>query len=142
VAELHDGHPSQPGPRRPSWCYGTPGLARALQLAGIARHDRARQAGAENALARCISDPAQITQLSDPGLCHGWAGTVTAAWHAALDATSSNPGTLDSLICSLAGSVRGDHPYGLMAGYAGAALTLHAVTTQTPGAWPRCLLIT
>ena len=25
--------PAQPGPGRPSWCYGTPGIARAQQLA-------------------------------------------------------------------------------------------------------------
>jgi len=143
LRELRDGQPSQPGPGRPSWCYGTPGLARALQLAAIARHDRARQAAAENALAQCISDPAQITQLSDPGLCHGWAGTVTAAWHAALDATSSHlHNALDPLVCSLAGSARGDHPYGLMRGIAGAALALHAITAQIPGTWPGCLLIT
>lgn len=143
LRELRDGHPSQTGPGRPSWCYGTPGLARALQLAAIARHDKARQAAAENALAQCISDPAQITQLSGPGLCHGWAGTVTAAWHAALDATSTHlDSALDTLACSLAGSARGDHPYGLMQGIAGAALALHAITTQIPGTWPSCLLIT
>jgi hypothetical protein len=143
VRELRDGQPSQPGPGRPSWCYGTPGLARALQLAAIARHDRARQAAAENALAQCISDPAQTIQLSDPGLCHGWAGTVTAAWHAALDATGSHLGSaLEPLIGSLAGSARSDHPYGLMRGHAGAALALHTVATQIPGTWSRCLLIT
>jgi hypothetical protein len=41
----------------------------------------------------------------------------------------------------LAESAHGDHPYGLINGYAGAALTLHAIATQTPGRWVGCLLI-
>lgn len=48
---------SQPGPSQPSWCYGTPGIARAQQLAGIALEDPARQHMAEAALLRCLSDP-------------------------------------------------------------------------------------
>ena len=44
IAELREGRPTRPGPGRPSWCYGTPGIARALQLAAIARRDKARQA--------------------------------------------------------------------------------------------------
>lgn len=140
LPELRDGHPSRPGPGRPSWCYGTPGLVRALQLAAIVRHDRTRQVAAENTLAQCISDPAQITQLSGPGLCHGWAGTVTAAWHTALDATSSSlGGTLGPLVRALAECAGGDHPYGLMQGHAGTALALHTIATQMPGTWPRCL---
>ncbi|MGH8910153.1 MAG: lanthionine synthetase LanC family protein [Egibacteraceae bacterium] len=46
----------QPGPQRPSWCYGTPGLTRAQQLAALALGDRQRQRQAENALAGCITD--------------------------------------------------------------------------------------
>ncbi|WP_437436751.1 lanthionine synthetase LanC family protein [Salinispora arenicola] len=41
VAELHAGKPSMSGPARPSWCYGTPGVARAQQLAGTALDDAA-----------------------------------------------------------------------------------------------------
>lgn len=46
-------------PARPSWCYGTPGLARARQLAGLALRDLARQEAAEHALAstRCSTTP-------------------------------------------------------------------------------------
>ncbi len=49
----------QPGPGRPSWCYGTPGLARAQQLAALALADPRRQRHAEQALAGCITDEAQ-----------------------------------------------------------------------------------
>lgn len=47
--EVHAEHTRQPGPRQPSWCYGTPGLARAQQLAGLAIGDTERQGTAETA---------------------------------------------------------------------------------------------
>ncbi|GAB3474622.1 hypothetical protein GCM10027440_05300 [Nocardiopsis coralliicola] len=76
----------QAGPRRPSWCYGTPGITRALQLAGLALGDPHRQEHAETTLYRCLSDPAQTAQLVDPPVCHGWAGVLATTWHAAADA--------------------------------------------------------
>ena len=143
IGELREGRPSRPGPRRPSWCYGTPGIARALQLAALARCDKQRQAEAEDALARCVTDPAQTALLTGPGLCHGWAGTTAATWHAARDsgdaALSAAAGALAGPLASSAG---GDHPHGLIDGYAGAALTLHDLSTQAAGTWTRCLLLT
>jgi hypothetical protein len=142
VDELHAGHPSHPGPGRPSWCYGTPGITRALQLAALARHDKVRQAAAENALVQCVTDPAQVADLTGPGLCHGWAGTTAATWHAARDADSTSlDAAAGRLAATLVSSADGDHPYGLIDGYAGAALTLHDLATQEPGIWPRCLLL-
>ncbi|MGH8895742.1 MAG: lanthionine synthetase LanC family protein [Egibacteraceae bacterium] len=76
----------QPGPQRPSWCYGTPGLARAQQLAALALGDVRRQRRAEAALAGCIADDTQLSQLGDTSLCHGWAGLVQTTWRAATDA--------------------------------------------------------
>lgn len=143
VAELRDGKPAPPGPGRPSWCYGTPGIARAMQLAALATCDRARQTGAENAILRCVTDPGQTALLTDPGLCHGWAGTTAATWHAARD--SGRPGlaaAVGRLAGALVSSAAGDHPYGLIDGYAGAALTLHDLTVNAPGSWARCLLLT
>jgi hypothetical protein len=84
--ELRTGRPKQRGPGRPSWCYGTPGLARAQQLAAVATHDTARQQMAESALVRCLSDPAQLAQITDGSLCHGWAGLHQTAWRANQDA--------------------------------------------------------
>lgn len=62
------------GPQRPSWCYGTPGLARAQQLAALALTDPRRQQLAEHALAGYVSDVRQLSQLRDASVCHGWAG--------------------------------------------------------------------
>jgi hypothetical protein len=112
-------------------------------LAAIALGNRSRQEDAESALIRCVSDPAQTAQLSGPGLCHGWAGTVASTWCASRDSPS---GQLDFALETLAGplaeSVRDDHPSGLMNGIAGAALTLHAILAdQGPGTWPGSLLV-
>jgi hypothetical protein len=81
----------QAGPERPSWCYGTAGLARAQQLAGLALNDLRRQRHAEAALLGCITDAAQLIQLSDATLCHGWAGLVQAAKRVAADAGAQSP---------------------------------------------------
>ncbi len=74
LTHLQVGRPSQVGPARPSWCYGTPGIARAGQLAGIATDDPQRARAYEIALDQCLADPAQTVLLTDPGLCHGLAG--------------------------------------------------------------------
>jgi hypothetical protein len=143
IAELHEGRPCRPGPGRPSWCYGTPGIARALQLAALARCDKLRQAEAEDVLARCVTDPAQTALLTGPGLCHGWAGTTAATWQAARDSGAAIlSAAADALAGPLMSSVSGEHPYGLIDGYAGAALTLHDIATQAAGTWTRCLLLT
>ena len=86
MADLRTGRPSQSGPARPSWCYGTPGIARAGQLAGIATGDALRQQRYEEALVRCLDDPAQQARITNSGLCHGWAGVYQTVWHAAHDA--------------------------------------------------------
>ncbi|WP_131786398.1 lanthionine synthetase LanC family protein [Protofrankia symbiont of Coriaria ruscifolia] len=85
-SEWKAGAVQQPGPQRPSWCYGTPGLARAQQLAALALGDRRRQHKAESALAGCLVDEKQLAQLGDAGVCHGWAGLVQTTRRAAADA--------------------------------------------------------
>lgn len=69
--ELRTGRSRQHSPLRPSWCYGTPGIARAQQIAAIATGDAARQQIAEHALAACLSDTAQLSRITDNSLCHG-----------------------------------------------------------------------
>jgi hypothetical protein len=90
VPEHASGHLSQTAPGRPSWCYGTPGLARAQHLAGIALGDTSRQDMAIHALRQCLTDSAQLSQISDATLCHGTAGILITTRHAAADAP---PGT-------------------------------------------------
>lgn len=143
--ELATGRPRQQGPLRPSWCYGTPGLVRAQQLAALAIGDTGRQHAAEDALARCVSDPVQLARLTDPALCHGWAGLVATTWHAAADAADPSlthllPDLVRALLKHAHDTPPGDLP-GLVEGTAGIALTLHSIATGTRSTWPACLLI-
>src|SRR5580658_8138329 len=62
-----------PPPSRPSWCYGTLGIARALQLAAIALGGPARRRAAEDAALAALTDPARLNRITDASLCHGWA---------------------------------------------------------------------
>ncbi|MFI5497131.1 lanthionine synthetase C family protein [Actinoplanes sp. NPDC051859] len=145
VSDLHTGPRPAAGPGRPSWCYGTPGLARALQLAGIALGDRDRQHAAEQALAACLADPAQLAQIVDPAICHGWAGLALTAWHVHADALCPAVGThlpalLERLVTHARDPLPDDLP-GLVDGRAGIALTLHHLTAGTTGDWTSCLLL-
>ncbi|GAA4731335.1 hypothetical protein Prum_068910 [Phytohabitans rumicis] len=147
IADLRAGRPGQPGPARPSWCYGTPGLARAQQLAAIARHQHDRQIAAEHALTQCLADPAQLARLTDPYLCHGWAGLTATVWYAAADAATPSlaahlPGLVGALLTHATTHTGVDPLPGLIDGRAGVAITLHTfATAATAAAWPACLLI-
>lgn len=132
----------QSGPQRPSWCYGTPGLARAQQLAALATADTDRQRMAEHAFANCLADPNQLARIHDPGLCHGWAGLAQAANRAAADAlTPALAHHLPFLTDRL--DREGTDTAGFLDGWAGADL---ARATEAEGqppvtGWDACLLI-
>ena len=143
AAEHRDRQTTQTGPGRPSWCYGTPGIARAVQLAAIVLGDTRRQQLAEDAIASCLDDPAQRAQISDPGLCHGWAGVLATARAAARDARSTRIAAhLPDLTAVLIDEADREVPHtrrpGLIDGAAGIAISLLAATDT---GWDRCLLI-
>ncbi|MFI1013046.1 lanthionine synthetase C family protein [Streptomyces sp. NPDC020965] len=144
LGELRAGRPAHRGPARPSWCYGTPGIARAGQLAALARRDPALQSLYETGLARCLTDPDQLSKITDTGLCHGWAGVYQTAWRAARDAVGP---VLDAALPGLADTlVRQAHPGpdpGLLQGDAGTALALNTAAHDTApiSGWDACLLI-
>ncbi|MGW1807069.1 lanthionine synthetase LanC family protein [Streptomyces sp. NPDC002078] len=147
-AEHRRGEPQRRGPRRPSWCYGTPGIARAQQLAGLALGDRDRQRKAEQALAGCLADDQQLAQLTDASLCHGWAGLIRTVSRAAANAMDDELAThLPRLHARLNEHL--DHSglpegVGLMDGTAGIHLVrlTDLVNTTLTAAWDRCLLLT
>lgn len=144
-ADLRAGQPVQRGPGRPSWCYGTPGLARAQQLAAIAVGDTRRQRLAEYALARCLSDPVQLGRVTGTNLCHGWAGLYQTAWRVGRDALSPVISTLLPRLAELV--IRHAHGQGdgagLLEGDAGVALALHTAASSAPpvSGWDACLMI-
>ncbi|MFJ2764643.1 lanthionine synthetase C family protein [Streptomyces prasinus] len=138
--------PGQDRPGRPSWCYGTTGIARAGQLAGIALGDTALQAFYEDALYRALTDPVQLCAVVDASLCHGWAGVYQTVLHAAEDAKDPR---LPHLLHQLAGAlVTHARPHtfkgtGLLDGATGTALALSTLAHSQPPAtgWDACLLI-
>ncbi|MFG1940363.1 lanthionine synthetase C family protein [Micromonospora tulbaghiae] len=141
--------------QRPSWCYGTPGLARAQQLAALALNDPVRRAAAEDALVRALADPCQLAATTDPSLCHGHAGLAHIAHRMAADTLPDTAGTLGVLVPRLLGALDpdGSGPRrtaaalvaaspGLLEGAAGVALA--ALSCSSAGAhtssWDACLL--
>ncbi|MEV8635352.1 lanthionine synthetase C family protein [Streptosporangium sp. NPDC051023] len=145
--EWQAGTVRQRGPQRPSWCYGTPGQARAQQLAGLALDNADRRQLAEDALAGCVSDPAQLFDLTDATLCHGWAGLLLTTWRAAADArderlTRRLPRLRALMDRYLNGGGRLYRP-GLLEGTTGLRLAQHTTSVTTPPAarWDTCLLL-
>ncbi|MET9859480.1 lanthionine synthetase C family protein [Streptomyces smyrnaeus] len=69
--------PDIPPPRqRPSWCYGAPGISRAVQLAGLAL-DRAEwlELAHRSLLPLLATDP-DSWSIDNSNLCHGWGGMM------------------------------------------------------------------
>lgn len=128
--------PAPPSRHRPSWCYGTAGTARAQQLAGLALDDTVRHRCAETAMLSAVRDPLQQAMLPEPGLCHGKAGLLQAAWRTAtastdlrlgVQLTNAIPDLANALVRQLAAAP--PHSPELMNGTAGAALALHTADT-------------
>lgn len=147
--DLRVGTDPDTGPHRPSWCYGTPGIARAQQLAAIAVGDPQRARMAEQALIGCLTDDQQLAHLTDAGICHGWAGLVHTARRAAADATTGDLATAAATAADRMSQQLRRHGTpiddGLLEGATGPALVVSAPDTARPPArpeWDTCLLVT
>lgn len=147
-AEQQTGAARQHGPQRPSWCYGTPGISRAQQLAALALDDPHRQRSAEQALAACVADDGQLALLVDASLCHGWVGLVHTTHRAAADAGPDSPLTthLPRLRTLLHRHLSQHGPPGrpgLLEGAAGLRLAQHTAAPDAVPAtrWDTCLLL-
>ncbi|SES28527.1 Lanthionine synthetase C-like protein [Lentzea xinjiangensis] len=137
LAELDSATPHQTGPHQPSWCYGTPGITRALHAAARAMDDHLRQQTAEQALSDCLADPAQLGRLTGRTLCHGTGGLLITARRIAADAR----GHIDltpALTHHQHTPAPADEPPGFLTGAAGATLA-HLATNVT--SWDACLLL-
>lgn len=140
------GHPRRldsAGP--PSWCYGTPGIARALQLAGRALRDDALKQTAEQAMLSCVG---RQSFKGDDGLCHGRSGLVQALLRTAHDqATAPGAGELataaDEVRRALEQRRRAPEAagIGLLEGRAGTALALSTAENPSVPVWDALLLL-
>ncbi|MEV5271105.1 lanthionine synthetase C family protein [Streptomyces werraensis] len=135
-------------PTRASWCYGTPGIARALQLAALVLDDDTALRLAEHTALQAVTDPRHTRQITDTSLCHGWAGLVLTTERIAADAARPDlhdalPALRDRFTTETQHHPAPEHTE-LLTGAPGVLLTLHTLTTARPvdPEWETCLLLT
>ena len=139
------------------WCYGSPGVARALWLAGNARASEAYKSLALDAMRAVKLRPQHARQLTSPALCHGVAGLlcITRRFEQETgDESFGNfgrtmladlekmyePETLLGFRTSGPDGCRIDQA-GLLDGAPGVALALLAASTHHPPTWDRLFLL-
>jgi len=153
--------PAQPSPPEPpgraAWCYGAPGVSRALWLAGDALADRTLQALAVEALEAVHRRPVAVRNIDSPTFCHGVAGLLQITLRfardtglavfeqAAADLTdhlleAHDPHSLLGFCSVEPGGNRIDQA-GLLDGAAGVALVLLSAATDVEPTWDRLFLL-
>ncbi|MBE1875044.1 lanthionine synthetase LanC family protein [Myceligenerans pegani] len=145
-----DGPPSLSG-RRAAWCYGVPGIARALLHAADALDDDELAAEARADFAGLAAQPGRW-DVESPGLCHGYAGVLrcslgvdrNAAHHAARGVMAALDPTQPFLFPDIEHGSRFARP-GFLTGAAGVALALaehdDLATPVVGTSWDALLLI-
>lgn len=146
-----------PRPSRTAWCYGAPGVARALWLGGVAL-DRADYRGlATSAMEAVYRTRVALRGIDSPTFCHGVAGLLQVTLRFAND--TGSPVFWDAvsgLVAQLMAwfepeSLLGyrslersdsivDQP-GLLDGAPGVALVLLAASTSQVPAWDRLFVL-
>jgi lantibiotic modifying enzyme len=142
-----------PGPSRAAWCYGSPGVARALWLAGCALGDEAAKQTAVEGMTAIYRRPIAERRINSPTFCHGIAGLLQVTTRFAADTglpvfaeaaqtlTRQLLATCDPcLLLGVANTEQDgtlvDQP-GVLDGATGVAMTLLAVGTGVEPAWDR-----
>lgn len=126
-----------------SWCWGTPGIGRALYLAGVALGEDEWEDAAVAAFHALLSRIRRAGPTG-PSLCHGWAGILQATWRMAGDTGDDQlTSRLEWLAHQVVERTDGVDAAGFSIGSAGVALALHAFACDdTPATrWDRALLL-
>lgn len=156
-AQWRDRHRVAERPRD-AWCYGSAGVARAVQLAGLALHRDDWIVLALRAAHGWLDAPSQIV---DHSLCHGWAGLLRITQLMAIDGddprlAAACDGLAGRLIdgwqdsapfgyrYDVVGGTMGPDRPGFLLGSAGIALALYAYATGAAPrtGWDAALLLT
>ena len=153
-----------PGPTRSAWCYGDPGVAAALLLAGQATGSASFTEAARALAMGVAARPKAQTGVVDAGLCHGSAGLghvlhrlylgtgeptlaeAARAWLAAtLDMRDTKAGAhvagFRAYTADLEGGLDWRPDPGMLTGAAGVALALLAGLGHVPPDWDRVLML-
>lgn len=143
------------GPSRCAWCYGSPGIARALWLAGQAVECERYQDIAISAIQAVFRRPVKERRIDSPSFCHGVAGLlqitlrfanevdafyedINALVHQIIDRFS--PQNLVGFRNLEIGTNEIDQP-GFLDGAAGIAAVLLAAATNVGPTWDRLFLL-
>jgi len=138
--------------RRDAWCYGAPGIGRALTLAGRALADPRLAEAGDTAIASLAERPAELWDVEGPTLCHGHAGVLQSAANsqgntadrAATAVTGAFNPRLAFAFQHLENGSAADEP-GLLTGSAGVALALadhgQLPAPPVPTRWDSLLLL-
>ncbi len=144
-------------PARAAWCYGPPGVARALWLAGIASGRSVYRDVALAAMTAVFKRPILNRRIDSPTLCHGVAGLLQITLRFARDGAGEVfTAAAQELTAQLLDAhepdsrfgyrdlkpsgLRTDNP-GLLEGAAGVALVLLATATSAEPIWDRILML-
>jgi class I lanthipeptide synthase len=141
------------GESRDAWCYGTPGVARALYLAGAAIREPGWQGIAMSAMAGVFARPVAERGIDSPTFCHGVAGLLQITLRFAHDtgspmfdraASQLTDQILDAMDptrpMAIANIEPGDNPVdqpGLLDGATGVCLALLSAGTDVEPTWDR-----
>ena len=151
------GEAPPPEPSRAAWCYGSPGVARSLWLAGMALEDEQLTTLATDAMQAVYRRPVHERQIESPTFCHGVAGLLQVTLRfahdtgeavfteAVADLTDQLLGAYepDSLLgfCSIEPGGNPVDQAGLLDGAPGVALVLLAAATDAEPTWDRLFLL-
>jgi lantibiotic biosynthesis protein len=135
-------------PARSAWCYGAPGIARALWLAGRALANDSLGIIAQEALASVLRRPTEARNIHEPQICHGLAGLLLTCLRFASDDPTACPAWLKEAISQLTVEVSTrwiasytEMPPTFLTGSVGGALTLIAAMTNRQPLWDQALLL-
>jgi len=145
------------GPGRAAWCYGAPGIARALWLAGRAMDRADYLTVAISTMEAVFRRPIPARMIDSPTFCHGVAGLLAITLRFAADTGDAQFAVAaegltqqilgrferDSLLGFRNLEYRGnetDQP-GLLDGAAGVAIVLLAAATGVEPTWDRAFLL-
>ncbi len=142
---------------RAAWCYGAPGVARSLWLAGQALEDASLCQVAIDAIEAVLRRPIPVRRIDSSTLCHGVAGLLQICLRFAHESESSIirqhiPLLVNQLLEAFNPDyalgfrdLERDHVYvdqpGWLYGASGIAMVLLAASTSVNPEWDRALVI-
>lgn len=154
-APLGDQHDLQPA--RAAWCYGSPGVARALWIAGTAICDPHLVEAATEAMRSVLRRPVERRDIESPTFCHGTAGLLQVCLRFAHDTgsdeiTAGAVELVDLLLAAYepsrplayASLEPGSNPVdraGLLDGAPGVAMVLLAAASDHEPTWDRLFML-